>query len=59
MNRTAVTGAKRIVLKVGSSSLTGSAGSALDASAVASSHITQVTQALHNEHAFINVIIAT
>ena len=34
MNRTAVTEAKRIVLKVGSSSLTGSAGSALDASAV-------------------------
>jgi glutamate 5-kinase len=34
MNRTAVTAAKRIVLKVGSSSLTGSAGSALDASAV-------------------------
>ncbi|MFM1952384.1 MAG: hypothetical protein RJA33_1178 [Actinomycetota bacterium] len=35
MNRTAVTDAKRIVLKVGSSSLTGSAGSALDSSAVA------------------------
>ncbi|CAN2211190.1 ProB Glutamate 5-kinase [Candidatus Nanopelagicaceae bacterium] len=34
MNRNAVTEAKRIVLKVGSSSLTGSAGSALDASAV-------------------------
>jgi glutamate 5-kinase len=34
MNRQAVTQAKRIVLKVGSSSLTGSAGSALDASAV-------------------------
>ncbi len=34
MNRQAVTEAKRIVLKVGSSSLTGSAGSALDASAV-------------------------
>jgi glutamate 5-kinase len=34
MNRTAVTEAKRIVLKVGSSSLTGSAGSALDAAAV-------------------------
>jgi glutamate 5-kinase len=34
MNRQAVTEAKRIVLKVGSSSLTGSAGSALDAAAV-------------------------
>ncbi len=34
MNRTAVTDAKRIVLKVGSSSLTGSAGSALDSLAV-------------------------
>ena len=34
MNRQAVTQAKRVVLKVGSSSLTGSAGSALDASAV-------------------------
>ena len=34
MSRTAVTDAKRIVLKVGSSSLTGSAGSALDAAAV-------------------------
>lgn len=34
MNRQAVTGAKRIVLKVGSSSLTGAAGSALDAAAV-------------------------
>jgi glutamate 5-kinase len=34
MNRTAVTEAKRIVLKVGSSSLTGSAGSALDPAAV-------------------------
>lgn len=34
MNRQAVTDAKRVVLKVGSSSLTGSAGSALDASAV-------------------------
>jgi glutamate 5-kinase len=34
MNRTAVTAAKRIVLKVGSSSLTGAAGSALDSAAV-------------------------
>jgi glutamate 5-kinase len=34
MNRQAVTEAKRIVLKVGSSSLTGSAGSALDGAAV-------------------------
>ena len=34
MNRQAITSAKRIVLKVGSSSLTGSAGSALDAAAV-------------------------
>ena len=34
MNRQAVTEAKRIVLKVGSSSLTGAAGSALDAAAV-------------------------
>ena len=34
MSRQAVTEAKRIVLKVGSSSLTGSAGSALDAAAV-------------------------
>lgn len=34
MSRTAVTDAKRIVLKIGSSSLTGSAGSALDAAAV-------------------------
>lgn len=34
MNRTAVTDAKRVVLKVGSSSLTGAAGSALDAAAV-------------------------
>jgi len=34
MNRSAVTEAKRIVLKVGSSSLTGSAGSALDSAAV-------------------------
>ena len=34
MNRTAVTEAKRVVLKVGSSSLTGSAGSALDSAAV-------------------------
>ena len=35
MNRQAITSAKRIVLKVGSSSLTGSAGSALDSAAVA------------------------
>jgi glutamate 5-kinase len=35
MNRTAITSAKRIVLKVGSSSLTGAAGSALDGAAVA------------------------
>lgn len=35
MNRQAITSAKRIVLKVGSSSLTGAAGSALDTSAVA------------------------
>lgn len=35
MNRQAVTEAKRIVLKVGSSSLTGAAGSALDSAAVA------------------------
>ncbi len=34
MNRTAITSAKRIVLKVGSSSLTGAAGSALDSAAV-------------------------
>jgi glutamate 5-kinase len=34
MNRQAVTQAKRIVLKVGSSSLTGAAGSALDSAAV-------------------------
>ena len=34
MNRSAVTAAKRVVLKVGSSSLTGAAGSALDAQAV-------------------------
>lgn len=34
MSRSAVTSAKRVVLKVGSSSLTGSAGSALDVSAV-------------------------
>jgi glutamate 5-kinase len=34
MNRQAITSAKRIVLKVGSSSLTGSAGSALDSAAV-------------------------
>ena len=35
MNRQAITSAKRVVLKVGSSSLTGSAGSALDSAAVA------------------------
>ena len=35
MSRQAVTDAKRVVLKVGSSSLTGAAGSALDSSAVA------------------------
>jgi glutamate 5-kinase len=34
MNRQAVTDAKRVVLKVGSSSLTGAAGSALDSAAV-------------------------
>ena len=34
MNRQAITSAKRVVLKVGSSSLTGSAGSALDSAAV-------------------------
>jgi glutamate 5-kinase len=35
MNRQAITSAKRVVLKVGSSSLTGSAGAALDSAAVA------------------------
>ena len=34
MDRTVITSAKRIVIKIGSSSLTGSAGSNLDATAV-------------------------
>ena len=34
MNREAITSAKRVVIKIGSSSLTGSAGSELDAHAV-------------------------
>lgn len=44
MNRSVVTAAKRIVLKVGSSSLTGAAGSALDAQAV--SKIVDIAAAL-------------
>jgi glutamate 5-kinase len=54
MSREAVTKAKRVVLKVGSSSLTGAAGSALDASAV--EKIVELATSLRNRGAEVLIV---